>query len=352
MNDEMERLASEMFVEIKVLKSVPERDRGSIERGLMRFMQEAMQTSKGYIARPVQTTRPGRYGLLKGNRMRPGALAARVVMLIMLVAVLVTGGGAATVYASQDSLPGDITYPVKTWVEDMRLSLAAGPQAELDLNLAFAERRMVELARLLENEGALPSQPLLRLQNHLQRALEVTGEVTQEQALPAMERVRLTLLTNQQLMLQLQTNADPASAPVMEQAREMLQQQLRAVENQLLTEQLRQQEQNRVRQQDQTGPGEQPGNGPNGPSPAGPNPVFSNQGPDTLPGPNPGQDPGGQQEQVREQNRLQITLTPMLTPAGFQFQAGQPTQLPMGEQTQNQPQEQGQQQNQGQNRPY
>ena len=118
----------------------------------------------------------------------------------------------------------------------MRMDLIKSPEMELQLNLQFAERRMFEIAEVAEKDDRLAAQAMLRLQHHLNQALEATGKVSQEQALPAMERVRQTLQYQQQLMQQLMANADPAITPVMAQSRQMFQQQLHVMENQLVEE--------------------------------------------------------------------------------------------------------------------
>jgi hypothetical protein len=72
-------------------------------------------------------------------------LAAAFVTLV----VFMFGGAGMTAYASQSALPGDALYGVKTSVEQTRVSLARDAADRAQLNLAFAERRLDEIARLI-----------------------------------------------------------------------------------------------------------------------------------------------------------------------------------------------------------
>ena len=176
---------------------------------------------------------------------------AQMIAIVMLAAAMAGGGGAAAVYAYQESLPGEALYPLKTWSEDMRIEISIDPETDLQLNLQFAERRMAEIAKVAGHDDDHAAQAMLRLQGHLNQALEATGKVNQEQALPAMQRVRQTLQYQQNLMQQLMGNPDPANEPVMVRSRQMLQQQLHAMEYQLVEEQeqLQLQHQNQMQEQ-------------------------------------------------------------------------------------------------------
>jgi hypothetical protein len=78
------------------------------------------------------------------RRLAPVRIAVSVIVIITVVSLL--GGG--TAYASQDSLPGEILYPVKTAAEDARLFFAGGSTAKAGLNLQFAQTRLEELDKL------------------------------------------------------------------------------------------------------------------------------------------------------------------------------------------------------------
>lgn len=70
--------------------------------------------------------------------------------VIIVTTVLSLLSGAGAVYASNDALPGEFLYPVKTWVEDVQLLLAPDDK-DVELAGIFASRRMDELLALLQS---------------------------------------------------------------------------------------------------------------------------------------------------------------------------------------------------------
>ena len=73
-----------------------------------------------------------------------------MISIIMAIVLAVSALGGGTVYASQDSLPGDALYPVKTGTEQVRLVLTPGDAAKVDLQLTFASSRLEEMTGLVE----------------------------------------------------------------------------------------------------------------------------------------------------------------------------------------------------------
>lgn len=73
-------------------------------------------------------------------------LIAVTVAIVLAVATL--GGG--TAYASQNSLPGDILYPVKLATEQARLVVSTSDTAKAELRLTFANSRIAEMTALTE----------------------------------------------------------------------------------------------------------------------------------------------------------------------------------------------------------
>jgi hypothetical protein len=69
--------------------------------------------------------------------------------VIIVTTILSLISGAGVVYASNTALPGEMLYPVKTWVEEVQLTLS--PDA-VDINLLknFADHRVEELVALDE----------------------------------------------------------------------------------------------------------------------------------------------------------------------------------------------------------
>lgn len=75
--------------------------------------------------------------------------------LVVVLAISMAGGG--TAYASRNSIPGDILYPVKTNTENVRLFLAGDSIAKAELNVEFAGKRLQEL-QLVVNRSKENSQ--------------------------------------------------------------------------------------------------------------------------------------------------------------------------------------------------
>lgn len=74
----------------------------------------------------------------------------KIAAIVAIVVALSVMGG--TVYAAQDSLPGDAFYPVKLGVERATMMLAEGDLARAERALDFAGKRVKEMITLTERE--------------------------------------------------------------------------------------------------------------------------------------------------------------------------------------------------------
>lgn len=73
-------------------------------------------------------------------------------MAIILVIVVALSGLGGTVYAAQDSLPGDPLYSVKLGVEEATMMLGGDDVARAERALNFATKRVREMLTLTERE--------------------------------------------------------------------------------------------------------------------------------------------------------------------------------------------------------
>ncbi len=73
-----------------------------------------------------------------------------IIVATIVLAVSAAGGG--TVYAAQDSLPGDALYPVKTGTEQVSMMLPGDDVGKAEKALGFAEERVEEMTALAEQE--------------------------------------------------------------------------------------------------------------------------------------------------------------------------------------------------------
>jgi hypothetical protein len=93
---------------------------------------------------------------------------ASVLVALMLFFGAVFGAG----QAAADSLPGQFLYEVKLAAEQVRLSLTNDPEARAELNVALAERRLDEIAELVD-QGKTPDASVFdRAREQLEVAME------------------------------------------------------------------------------------------------------------------------------------------------------------------------------------
>jgi hypothetical protein len=103
-------------------------------------------------------------------------LAVALIAIVAVVAVLL--GGSRAVSASDDALPGDRLYPVKTTVEDVRLTFSTD-QDDIQLYLQFTEVRVQEMERLI-HAGRSDAVPLAarRFEDQVRGAKDVLARVS------------------------------------------------------------------------------------------------------------------------------------------------------------------------------
>ena len=91
----------------------------------------------------------------KAHRFLPAISIFNHVPKVAIVAVAVGlalfSAGGSTVYASQDSLPGDTLYGVKLVSEQIRVALTFGSSEKTELYLSLAENRIEEMAALADS---------------------------------------------------------------------------------------------------------------------------------------------------------------------------------------------------------
>ena len=187
----------------------------------------------------------GRYcSWMKPTQYRRRFNMAGIIIAIVLV---LSAAGGGTVYASQDSLPGDTLYQVKLGTEQVRMILPGGDIGKAELALRFTERRMEEMVALVEAGRAQHmglavakyDEALNRLQARMElvrdgssAAVNVTTLVAEataghlsvldtvydavpDEAKPAIIRARERSLNGQQTALAALTRNDPIRATQM-----------------------------------------------------------------------------------------------------------------------------------------
>lgn len=151
-----------------------------------------------------------------------------ILLALIISSTLVLGGGGAAVFASQDSLPDEPLYGVKTWSEELRLELTASPQQKMEMAMNFADRRLMEMAQTKQAGAAVHPETEERLEYQLRYALQVAAGLSDEEILPVLTQLR-TRLEQQTRQMQMLQDEHP-NDPILERARQQLQEQVRAVE--------------------------------------------------------------------------------------------------------------------------
>jgi len=252
----------------QALKTTEGRDEKQARNARAQFLNQAAEMREA-----VSAHAPGRHkGWKNIFQFRTKEKYAMITTLttILLIASLVLGGTAGTVYAAQSSLPDDALYPLKLFSENMQEAFTANAGEEFELQLQFANRRMEEIAAM-NGEGNIPPDAVIeQLQTRLQNALRLATSLEADKVEPALLRIQEQLRLQEQTLLQLHVNDE--NSPLLLRTREMIREQIRLVGEELeeplqLQQQLREQERINQPGPDQTeipteDTDEQPGFGP------------------------------------------------------------------------------------------
>lgn len=96
------------------------------------------------------------------------------VAAVLFVAV---AAGWGTVSLTSSAVPGDLVYPIKMLVEDVRYRLAVRPEGKADLHITFADERLKEFLTKHQQGRGVDKQLLQQMLSHTYLALETGAEV-------------------------------------------------------------------------------------------------------------------------------------------------------------------------------
>lgn len=162
-------------------------------------------------------------GVFQRQRVNPflRILVAALTVMILLV------GSSLTVYAAQGSLPGETLYPIKSWSEDVRLSLTHSPYARLELTIDYTYQRVDEISQLLAEGKDVPAQVSERYQVELENALVFAAQMDDIQMMNALKEIKSHAegqgLTVTALYPHLTEQNEPAITRIQERLREQVQ---------------------------------------------------------------------------------------------------------------------------------
>jgi hypothetical protein len=124
-----------------------------------------------------------------------------------------SAGGAAALAAN--SLPDSPLYAAKLAVEQTRLNAATGPAEQAELHMTLAQVRVREMERQVL-AGKVPDETtVLRLQMHLDQALQLASQLSDDSLLSFLTQARGTIQNQEQTLKQVQARAvQPAQEPL------------------------------------------------------------------------------------------------------------------------------------------
>jgi len=166
---------SELIARLQQLKETPPRDPEAARLGRARFLAEARRLRPAVSPSPTRRLK-GWIENLKAKEILVMNRKFSSAYTLTIIAVLVTalfGGSVATAYAAKGALPGSPLHPVKTGLERAQLALSLGDARDARLSLGFAERRLEELAGLIEAGRFGELAPVVSaFEAHIQNTLE------------------------------------------------------------------------------------------------------------------------------------------------------------------------------------
>lgn len=286
---------------LDVLKDDPAPDPQTVARARARFLAQAV--SEDEIQR-----RSGWKSIFRKERF-----AMNILVSVLVIAGLLAGGG-MTVRASQDDLPNEPLYGVKTWSENVGLQFQNNPDAKVERLMELAQTRIQEMSRMIE-AGQTPPEPIrLRLEQHLQQALQLCSNMDDAALDRTLLQLRDQLQQHERDMQNLQIHAGQTAQPILEHTRAMLQTQLQLANDGLQNHEMFR---NTVRNGFHYGPTQAPVTSVP-PTPSGANGQQNGQGtPQAGPGEGNGPGPNGQQN---GQSTPQAGPNPSVTPLQNQNQ--------------------------------
>jgi len=222
----MSELDPRLQKHLHALHDVPPRDPQRAADGRAQFLRMAEEMKPQDV--PRQAVSFGPFWRLKEwiqpkpQTQKEGLKMANLVIALLMAVSVVFGGGAAAAYASQDALPGDTLYPVKTAVEQAEIAITTDAQTQAELHLELAQERAAEI-QALAAEGRLDLIPETAedMQLHLQQAEQLAQQLAQEGNQEAVARVMVMSQVTEQMLQRAMTQAPPEAQQALAYAAQM-----------------------------------------------------------------------------------------------------------------------------------
>ncbi|MFO7944422.1 MAG: DUF5667 domain-containing protein [Anaerolineales bacterium] len=208
---------------LKALKEkVPQRDPEMAAKGRANFLSEVKELQAKKSTPWLAEIFAAIFSLpIQANRRLATAVAS-----ILTAIVLTFGAVGGTVYASQDSLPKQTLYAVKTLTEDIRLRFSKQPEEKIRLLEKFANRRVEELSALSEKEEEFPEETITRLEQHTETILKIASKQEGKELTQSLKKIRKSLQAQEEIISKLANmehgNADKKLTQVQKKLREKI----------------------------------------------------------------------------------------------------------------------------------
>jgi len=192
--------------------------------------QAAARARSRFLAEAVSLSENRRHSWWTTIFQQKEKLAMNLIVSTLVIVGLLFGGN-ATVAAAQDDLPTGALYPIKLLSEDAQLFFNTDPATEVNLLMQQAQTRTEEMAALNSIGITPPTALTTRTQERIDQALQIASTLDETEVTDTLLQIRDRLQTQDQLLSQLQDGTCTDCEPILDQTRDMLQTQLRQVED-------------------------------------------------------------------------------------------------------------------------
>jgi hypothetical protein len=188
---------------------------GGLAAGRERLLAVAAQQR----ARGVSTTSTSRTTIARGKgRNMKLVLAARLIAVLLAAVVVTAALAGGAIWAAEDSLPGDVLYPIKLAVEDVRLAFASAPADQVDLALQFAEERANDVRALVATGRQVPDETIARMEQHIEHALTQAAWASDEEIANLLMRIAKRLRVQERILEEVRATAPQPALAGLERA--------------------------------------------------------------------------------------------------------------------------------------
>ena len=150
------------------------------------------------------------------RRWRLAPLRFFALAMTAVLAVVILGSG--FVWASGQSLPGDLLYPIKLATEDVRTTLASTSTERVELALGSVEERIDEAQALVVAERPVPDKLVGQIQGYIEQALTQASYADAAQTQPLLAQISARTRAQTQVLERLRANAPDRDRPQLERA--------------------------------------------------------------------------------------------------------------------------------------